>query len=52
MPIPNDDPCPSTGQDADGDGVEEAADNCPGVFNPAQDDGDGDGLGDACDQGD
>jgi hypothetical protein len=51
-PIPNDDPCPSTGQDADGDGVEEAADNCPGVFNPTQDDGDGDGFGDACDQGD
>jgi len=41
--------------DADGDGVPDAEDNCPKVFNPAmliaggQQDGDGDGLGDACD---
>ncbi|MEX1362671.1 MAG: amidohydrolase family protein, partial [Nannocystaceae bacterium] len=42
--------------DADGDGVPDAGDNCPGVFNPirpldgiSQADGDGDGLGDVCD---
>ncbi|HEX6852713.1 MAG TPA: thrombospondin type 3 repeat-containing protein [Candidatus Polarisedimenticolaceae bacterium] len=46
--IPNGDPCPSTGQDADGDGVEQAIDNCPAVPNPSQSDGDGDGIGDAC----
>jgi hypothetical protein len=47
-PIPNNDPCPSTGQDADGDGVPEALDNCPGVANPTQLDSNGDGIGDAC----
>ncbi|HEY3356899.1 MAG TPA: thrombospondin type 3 repeat-containing protein [Polyangia bacterium] len=42
--------------DADGDGVPDAQDNCPHVFNPprpldngAQADADGDGVGDACD---
>ena len=35
--------------DADGDGVEELLDNCPGVFNPSQTDIDADGYGDACD---
>jgi hypothetical protein len=39
---PGDFPCPD-GQVADCD------DNCPGEFNPDQRDGDGDGLGDACD---
>jgi hypothetical protein len=35
--------------DADGDGVIDAADNCPGVANPDQRDTDHDGRGDACD---
>ncbi|HXJ35520.1 MAG TPA: di-heme oxidoredictase family protein [Candidatus Eisenbacteria bacterium] len=48
-----DDPC----TDSDGDGRGDPGfpantcprDNCPGVFNPTQQDGDHDGLGDACD---
>lgn len=43
--------------DKDGDGVDDAADNCPDVFNPVrpmdngqQADADGDGKGDACDK--
>ncbi|WP_433928548.1 DNRLRE domain-containing protein [Sorangium cellulosum] len=36
-------------QDGDGDGVVDAADNCPAAANPSQVDGDADGLGDACD---
>jgi hypothetical protein len=43
--------------DQDGDGIEDAKDNCPSVFNPIrpmdgdkQGDGDGDGIGDACDK--
>ena len=45
------------GGDKDGDGVKDADDNCPDVFNPIrpmdhgkQGDGDGDGIGDACDK--
>ena len=45
-----------TADDHDGDGIPDASDNCPRVFNPirpmdhgAQPDADGDGLGDACD---
>lgn len=37
-------------KDTDGDGVEDAADNCPAKPNPNQADADGDGIGDACDQ--
>lgn len=35
--------------DLDGDGIANAADNCPHVANPSQHDEDGDGDGDACD---
>lgn len=46
-----------TADDKDGDGVPDAQDNCPNVFNPIrpmdngkQPDADGDGIGDACDK--
>lgn len=35
--------------DADGDGLANSRDNCPGVPNPDQADTDGNGFGDACD---
>jgi hypothetical protein len=38
-----------SGQDGDGDGVDDLCDNCPSTINPRQDDGDADGAGDACD---
>ena len=37
------------GHDEDGDGIGDAADNCPSVANADQHDTDGDGVGDACD---
>src|SRR5262249_41512083 len=33
----------------DSDGVPDAEDNCPELWNPSQTDSDGDGLGDVCD---
>src|SRR6185312_2168902 len=45
-----------TAGDSDGDGIPDATDNCPTIFNPVrpmdngvQPDSDGDGIGDACD---
>ena len=42
----------ASASDGDADGVEDASDNCPVVFNPNQTDTDGDGDGDACDSDD
>ncbi|XXF74962.1 lamin tail domain-containing protein [Myxococcaceae bacterium GXIMD 01537] len=46
----------ATASDIDGDGIPDATDNCPNIFNPTrpmdngvQRDSDGDGKGDACD---
>jgi|GEM_PF-1968630 len=38
--------------DTDGDGIGDACDNCPLVFNSGQEDTDDDGMGDACDDDD
>ncbi len=40
---------PALAIDADLDGVDDAVDNCPGVFNPDQMDDDADTIGDMCD---
>ena len=39
---------PGSGADADGDGVPDVCDNCPGVANADQADANGDGVADAC----
>jgi hypothetical protein len=36
--------------DSDGDGVCDDVDNCPAVANPGQEDSNGNGIGDACEQ--
>jgi hypothetical protein len=43
---------PSCNPDTDGDGVNDASDNCPTVANPNQENNDGDAQGDACDPDD
>jgi Matrixin/Thrombospondin type 3 repeat len=49
-PTPSATPAPTpVGPDADGDGITDAADNCPAVASTSQSDIDGDGIGDACD---
>ena len=48
----DEDVCPyDAGNDADGDGICGDEDNCPGVANEDQVDCDGDGEGDACEEG-
>ncbi len=52
-PAPTTAPAPTpTSTDSDSDGIPNANDNCPNTVNPAQEDFDGDGKGDACDADD
>jgi hypothetical protein len=41
--------CAPVGHDEDGDGIDDACDGCPHVFDPDQIDSDGDGVDDVCD---
>jgi hypothetical protein len=42
----------ASGQDTDGDGIANACDNCPAIYNPEQTDADKNGVGDRCDWAD
>ena len=48
-PVPTPKPDIGNGSDLDGDGVNNAQDNCPDLANSLQGDADADGLGDMCD---
>jgi hypothetical protein len=48
-PPPPPPPAPTPPPDRDGDGIPDFQDNCPDVWNPDQQDIDGDGIGTACD---
>ena len=47
--VPESDPPLSPTEDQDGDGLEDASDNCPALPNPIQRDLNGNGVGDLCD---
>ena len=47
--MPSRTPTPTPFADDDDDSIPDSQDNCRGVFNPAQSDGNADGAGDACD---
>ena len=46
----NNEPTGAVSTDADGDGIINTIDNCPEIANPNQEDIDGDGIGDVCEQ--